>query len=235
MNKDTKIQIAFVLLVIAFTTLLSISFSYFGSFVKYEAAIILVVSIILSSVIIGLISNANNAKEPFTLTSHKYKQYPKVVFYTGSIADFEKFYKDNRRSKKKLKESIIASSVMDRAGIIYCAMAPGRHHHVMALCFELNGKQTAEVKKQGFITSYGRYVDREEALDLAKLNGQFSQEDIHKAKLYSEDVWANSDLRLLKREDALRILLESETPASLTEIKTLRTMLQIYEYENFPS
>ena len=41
----------------------------------------------------------------------------------------------------------------------------------------------------GFITSYGRYVDREEAYKIAKDVGQINSEEIHRECLISEDVF----------------------------------------------
>lgn len=43
--------------------------------------------------------------------------------------------------------------------------------------------------EEGFITSYGRYVDREEAYKIAKDVGQINSEEIHRECLISEDVF----------------------------------------------
>lgn len=43
--------------------------------------------------------------------------------------------------------------------------------------------------EEGFITSYGRFVDRKEAFEIAKNVGQINSEEIHRECLISEDVF----------------------------------------------
>lgn len=51
----------------------------------------------------------------------------------------------------------------------------------------LTGKPTRSPQAiQGFLTSRNRFVDREEAAELAFQNGQIAEE---KLRLYSEDLW----------------------------------------------
>lgn len=42
---------------------------------------------------------------------------------------------------------------------------------------------------QGFMTSYGRFVDRKEAREIAIACGQCKEEEVRSANLYSEDVF----------------------------------------------
>lgn len=60
----------------------------------------------------------------------------------------------------------------------------GRRHNDILARF---GKSYLDVNKQGFYTSYGRFVDREEGLLIAKKAGQVN-EDLDK-KLFSEDLY----------------------------------------------
>ena len=60
----------------------------------------------------------------------------------------------------------------------------GRRHNDILARF---GKSHLDVHKQGFYTSYGRFVDREEGLLIAKKAGQVN-EDLDK-KLFSEDLY----------------------------------------------
>lgn len=60
----------------------------------------------------------------------------------------------------------------------------GRRHNDILARFS---KSHLDVHKQGFYTSYGRFVDREEALLIAKKAGQV-QEHLDK-KLFSEDLY----------------------------------------------
>lgn len=60
----------------------------------------------------------------------------------------------------------------------------GRRHNDILARF---GKSQLEVIKQGFYTSYGRFVSREEALQIAKDAGQIKETDNN--ILFSEDLY----------------------------------------------
>lgn len=60
----------------------------------------------------------------------------------------------------------------------------GRRHNDIFARF---GKSQLEVIKQGFYTSYGRFVSREEALQIAKDAGQIKETDSN--ILFSEDLY----------------------------------------------
>ena len=60
----------------------------------------------------------------------------------------------------------------------------GRRHNDILARF---GKSQLEVIKQGFYTSYGRFVSREEALQIAKDAGQIKETDSN--ILFSEDLY----------------------------------------------
>ena len=73
-------------------------------------------------------------------------------------------------------------------GKLYQLPKPKRHHH----CIELASKQTGKPVSdgtQGFITSNGRYVLREEALKIAKAANQLLERHRHATQLFSESVW----------------------------------------------
>ena len=61
----------------------------------------------------------------------------------------------------------------------------GRRHNDILARF---GKSQLDVIKQGFYTSWGRFVSREEALQIAKESGQVSK-DIDDSRLFSEDLY----------------------------------------------
>lgn len=65
---------------------------------------------------------------------------------------------------------------------IYSIEIGRRHNDIMARF----GKKVLDVKQQGFYTSYGRFVDRKEALDIAKKAGQVETDN---ETLYSEDLY----------------------------------------------
>ena len=60
----------------------------------------------------------------------------------------------------------------------------GRRHNDILARFD---KANLEVMKQGFYTSYGRFVSREEALQIAKDAGQIQETDSN--RLFSEDLY----------------------------------------------
>ena len=66
---------------------------------------------------------------------------------------------------------------------IYSIEIGRRHNDIMARF----GKKVLYVKQQGFYTSYGRFVDRKEALDIAKKAGQVGE--TYLGELYSEDLY----------------------------------------------
>ena len=63
--------------------------------------------------------------------------------------------------------------------------APGRHHHV-AWFLATYG---VDERDQGFLTSTGRFVDREEAVGIAVASGQRLRVTGSEGTLYSEDLW----------------------------------------------
>lgn len=60
----------------------------------------------------------------------------------------------------------------------------GRRHNDILARF---GKTNLDVMKQGFYTSYGRFVNREEALQIAKDAGQVKE--TYSEQLFSEDLY----------------------------------------------
>ena len=60
----------------------------------------------------------------------------------------------------------------------------GRRHNDILARF---GKSQLDVIKQGFYTSWGRFVDREEALQIAKEAGQVGE--TNSSRLFSEDLY----------------------------------------------
>lgn len=74
-------------------------------------------------------------------------------------------------------------------GEVYSLPAPARHGDVMR---HINRHADADAiivpDDQGFLTSKGRYVNRFEARDIARLGGQ-AKSPQHPDQLFSEDVW----------------------------------------------
>lgn len=66
--------------------------------------------------------------------------------------------------------------------------APARHHHVMWTYLMIMGVQD-HAAEQGFLTTKGRFVDREEGLRIATAAGQIDEKHGNASQLFSEDLW----------------------------------------------
>lgn len=89
----------------------------------------------------------------------------------------------------------IVAAALQYDGLVFSLAPPARHCHVLR-SMQWAGvlKDVVEVsmlREQGFLTSLGRYVSREEAAVLARAAGQLE----HRTQtgpahvLYSEDLW----------------------------------------------
>lgn len=67
--------------------------------------------------------------------------------------------------------------------------APARHHHVMWTRLLIDGERTAGDADQGFLTTKGRFVGREEGLKIATQHKQIVQKHGNEGLLFSEDMW----------------------------------------------
>lgn len=84
------------------------------------------------------------------------------------------------------KESILAAATLYE-GKIYSVPQPARHDKVLHKVIEETGVAYVRGEKQGFITNTGRFVDREEAVEIALKADQTPRNKWF--ELYSEDVW----------------------------------------------
>lgn len=76
---------------------------------------------------------------------------------------------------------------------IFAVSRPGRHHHVQQLMEMLNSADPYATgpDHQGFITTLGCFVYREEALVIAQKHRQIIEKHPAAYELYSEDMWAS--------------------------------------------
>lgn len=74
-------------------------------------------------------------------------------------------------------------------GNVYSVPRPGRHHNVIWEMVGLGGFSARDMHDQGFVTSAGRYVDREDGLRLALAAKQITLKHGNPRELYSEDLW----------------------------------------------
>lgn len=82
----------------------------------------------------------------------------------------------------------VAIRYPDEMGV-FSLPRPARHHHVMWTRLLITGKRTAGDAEQGFLTTYGRFVDREEGLAIAQRENQIIQKHGNEGLLFSEDMW----------------------------------------------
>jgi hypothetical protein len=87
--------------------------------------------------------------------------------------------------------SILCQSKDGQEGMLFWKLAPHRHHHVIAMMRE-NGIPLDHMmqEQQGFLTSDGGHVSREEALMIAEKSNQIIQRTGSQGEeLFSEDLW----------------------------------------------
>lgn len=79
--------------------------------------------------------------------------------------------------------------------LVYCLPEPNRHHNVLDLMKASIPDRSRQWDKevQGFVSSFGMFLTREEAYQLALLNGQLKRVTGPKLyngiELFSEDLW----------------------------------------------
>jgi len=77
-------------------------------------------------------------------------------------------------------------------GVIYSLPKPNRHHNVIIKIIELTNAQTVDAHgdDQGFLDDTGKYLNRKEALEVARVNGQLRNDrPIWNNELFSENLW----------------------------------------------
>ncbi len=91
------------------------------------------------------------------------------------------------------REMITAAAMRTEDGTVMALAPPARHNDVMRWMIDRGlGSDGIAMSDQGFVTNHGRWVDRFEALAIAKEAGQVVE---HRrlvpglAELFSEDLW----------------------------------------------
>lgn len=91
-------------------------------------------------------------------------------------------------------ERIVAAAVRthirvndDWVGVVHSAPPPARHHTIIHAMHRLRPEPF--LGEQGFITSTGRWVDRQQAMGIAVAAGQVPPEKVTAPRLFSEDLW----------------------------------------------
>lgn len=92
---------------------------------------------------------------------------------------------------------IIMAAAMRWRGAIHSVPRPGRHGDVIRFLYERHPEQAPFAGEQGFTTSRGRFVGREEAARIAAAADQLLADELERrgqtpetiSSLFSEDVW----------------------------------------------
>jgi len=88
---------------------------------------------------------------------------------------------------KPIPEQIIRAACRWRGGV-WSLPAPNRHHNVLTFMYEMMANQRAGLEaEQGFLTDLGRFVDRVQALRVARDAKQCEPDT--RDELFSEDLW----------------------------------------------
>lgn len=83
----------------------------------------------------------------------------------------------------------ISVAAISFEGVVYALPRPGRHHNIFRLMKALGVPPPRGKEEQGFLTSEGRFVDREEGKLIAVAQGQLIPRASKTSNLFSECVW----------------------------------------------
>lgn len=86
-------------------------------------------------------------------------------------------------------ERITGVAVLDDSGRLWSLPAPARHGTIYALAAFIRETAESPPSGQGFTTNTGRFVGREEAVEIATAAQQLIRKTEPPSQLFSEDVW----------------------------------------------
>lgn len=85
------------------------------------------------------------------------------------------------------QETIYAAAIRHKGRVCYMA-PPNRHHDIIHMIAQNEGEYD-QSSEQGFVTTEGLFVDREEAARIAITSGQITETKFQPGLLFSEDLW----------------------------------------------
>lgn len=98
------------------------------------------------------------------------------------------WYKELECKYDKMPNEVYLPKNLDR-GIVFCGYRHGHCIYTKCAITGLRDDESGE-NEQGFLTSFNRFVSREEALEIAlKTNQVLDLKEIRGNKLYSEDLY----------------------------------------------
>lgn len=91
------------------------------------------------------------------------------------------------------QQEVITGVAIRYQGVVHSLPRPNRHHNVIRMIASQNGVGIKGPDVQGFVTNYGRFLNRQEAYKLAVANKQIARREgaqfYQGTDLYSEDLW----------------------------------------------
>ncbi len=123
----------------------------------------------------------------FHVKEHSYPTIGRYRLLSGSGSAFMRYYAFSRKADSI--ERIIGAAIEHPCGMIYVALNPGRHHHVIRMMDYMGVAGLDTTRRQGYMTTSGRFVDRRTGLHLATLSKQIVKKHPASWELYSEDMW----------------------------------------------
>lgn len=89
--------------------------------------------------------------------------------------------------ERVLQASVLLPAAPGHTRVIATLPRPARHHHILHTMWEL--LPGSHLHDQGFLTTTGRHVDREEGARLAVGAAQVQEQSLRAGHLFSEDLW----------------------------------------------
>jgi hypothetical protein len=94
-----------------------------------------------------------------------------------------------KHSMDEAAETVTGVALLFKDGSMIALPRPYRHHHLFATMSLLRINPGQRGEEQGFTTSHGRFVGREDGLRIVKEAGQTFEKHGNAEQLYSEDLW----------------------------------------------
>ena len=85
-------------------------------------------------------------------------------------------------------QELIVCAAISQNGKVHSLPAPARHIDILS-DMAARGIRPLVISVQGYITTYGRFVDRVEAFPLARKGGQIKHGPKGPPDLYTDDLW----------------------------------------------
>lgn len=117
------------------------------------------------------------------------RMFGRVFFAPPTHENSNLYHPRERWTMEESAPERITGVAITYEGKTYSLPRPHRHNHVIRMMVDEHGIQKPGSRGQGFITSAGRFVDRVEALSIARAANQILLGRGLHGQLFSEDLW----------------------------------------------